>query len=453
MANTIDFKETKNKDASVKVDFTVGPEEIKTSKQAIVAKMAKNVKIDGFRKGKAPLNVVERRLGDSVWQDTLQHLIDSTLKTVWDDLEYPPMSSPRAELGNFVPDEKFEFTIHYDTEPEIKIGKYKKVKVKMDSVVVNAADIEQELKGIQKQNATYEEVDEPVGPGQKLELKSVTTENGEVKADQGAIKYFTREEGQNEDEGGLRAAIEKNLFGKKKGESTEFDYTYPEDASEEEMRGKTLHFKIDVQKVEKEILPEADDELAKKYEFETLIELKNDIEKKLREQAESKLRDQALQEIIAKIAEGSEFVIPQSLIDREAENKAAGFARQFGLPGGNLETIAQILKTEPDKLRSDFSQSARGSIETFLILREIGEKEEIEVSDQDYSEHLEKQSAQSGEKPEELRQRLEKDGREEEVRAGIKNEKVIDFLIENSAKKGKTLPVREVLDRDKNPEK
>jgi trigger factor len=435
----MEFKESKNKkSADITVKFTLGKKEISDYYKEVYQKKTAELKLPGFRKGKAPVELVEKRLGDAIIPDVIEYAIEQTVKNNWDEFKYPPITEPQCKIEKFEKDKKLIFTIDYATRPEIKLRKYKKFGIILPDVKVTEDDIEREMDFLRHKFQNFEKIDAPVGISQKLILETSNCKKGEEFTDFKEIDFFTRDHENkiNENDPELRKQIESELWGKNIGDEIEFEHTYSPKMDNNPETTETFTIRVKIKEIYKKILPDVDDEFAKKMTgFENLSQLKDTMLQRMEMHGKNLLFKDTSKILMEKITEKCTFVIPQLLIDAEIQTRLESLCERLKLGKKSLAEVAKIAGKEEKDFHKEMEEVSNRQLKNQLILNKIAEKEKLIVSDEDLENEYKILSSQSGEKIEDIKNRYKKDDLEWELKAEIKNRKVVEFLIENNTKK------------------
>ena len=408
----------------------VPAEEVNKALDKAFAKVVKEINVPGFRKGKMPRPMFEKRFGiEALYQDALEILVPDAYSNAIDETGINPVDYPQIEgTENFEKGQNFTFTAKVTVKPEPKLGDYKGLEVAKLSVEVTDEEIEAQ---IQEQLARKAE----------LEIKE---DEAIVEGDTATIDFegFVGEEafegGKGEDypleigSGSFIPGFEEQLVGLKTGESKDVVVTFPEEYHAAELAGKEATFKVTVKEVKTKVLPELNDEFAKEIdpEVETLEALRTKLKERTAEQkqadADSTLRD----ELVEKAAANTEVEIPESMIHNEIHRMIEEFGQRLQMQGMSLELYYQFSGQDEQALHEQMRPEAENRVRVSLTLEAIGKAENIEISEEDLNAEMETMSAQFGMTKEQIITAL--GGNTEILENDIRTKKVVELLVENA---------------------
>ena len=407
---------TKNKgDATVEIIIKNTPEEVDEAYQSAYQKARSSLKLPGFRKGKAPLDLVAKHLGDSVANDAARALIGDTLQEILEELDPPPINMPTFDVEEFDRDKGAVYKGQYDTVPEVKLGKYKKVKVTLDETKGEDADVQKELDRLQKEHALLKtREDEPVVADDQVTLE---------------LEIFENETSLYQNESYQLTAGGEDLL-----QVPELAAEFPGDHSDTNLAGKKTQVKAKVKEVSFNELPALDDDFAKDMgQYETLQGLKDDIRGKIQEHLDTHVRGKAQREIISSIVEDSKIIVPASIVENEYNRRIQQIQQRYGKEM-NLETFAAAVGQNVEQLQSEFRTAADKSVREEIVLLEVSKKEKIEVTMEDMEAEL--KTTLGGQFPEErLKELLDNTEVQDDIKSRLMYKKTVDWLLENAAPK------------------
>ncbi len=439
----------KKEHSSVQLTLTVKQEALKSEYSTLLEQYRKDSHIKGFRKGKAPAEVLERKFGDGIRQEAAANIIEQGLKEAFEDIEEKPLPyiSPTLQDEEINPDleSDYTFTVTYDTFPEIKLGDYKGIDVKEPVVKITKDDEKREIENLQERNAFV--VDKQDGAVEKDSI--VTIDYAELDEEGNPIEgrkregfVFTVGTGYNIHK------IDDDVIGMKKDETRVIDKEYGDDFEVEELRGKKVKLQVTVTAVKEKKLPELDDELAQDIseKYKTLDDLKKDIKDKLKEAAEHKVREKKISQIIEKIGENSEVDLPAGMIAAELESSWMTFLNRSRVTDEQAERILAEEGRSKEDLMSEWRPAAENRLKTRLLLNKIIEEEKIETADNEVDEEIKKRAEANDVEPEQLKEQYEKANYMGLIEDDIKDRKLFDFLLENaSVTKGETVKFLDIM--------
>ncbi|ALF11707.1 trigger factor [Parageobacillus thermoglucosidasius] len=395
---------------------------------AAFKKVVKNITVPGFRKGKVPRVIFEKRFGvEALYQDALDILLPEAYAKAVEEAGIEPVDVPKIDIEQMEKGKNLIFTARVTVKPEVKLGQYKGLEVEKMDATVTDEDVENELKRLQEDFA--ELVVKEDGKIEKGDTAVIDFEgfvDGEP-FEGGKAENYSLEIGS----GVFIPGFEDQLVGMKAGEEKEIEVTFPEEYHAKELAGKPATFKVKVHEVKAKQLPALDDEFAKDVddEVETLEQLKEKIRARLEEtkknEAETALRDA----VVEKAAENAEIDIPEVMVKNETDRMLREFDQRLQMQGLNLDLYYQFSGQDEAALREQMKEDAEKRVRVALTLEAIAKAEHIEVTEEEVNEELEKMAKAYNLEVEKLKELL---GNLEGVKEDLKWRKTIDFLVEHS---------------------
>lgn len=428
----MDYKTKKRDDSTVQITVKFSGEEVDQAYQQAYLKARQKFKLPGFRQGKVPLDLVEKHLGDAVAEEAARELISTTLRDIVEDLSPTPISIPRFDIESFDRQKGALFKGSYDTMPEVKLGKHKKLKVAEDQPTVDEKNIDEELERLRTERAVLRtKEDEPIETEDRIKLKIVVRE--------GEKRLFKNDSLQVQlGRTATLPGMDEKLVGMKTGEERTFDLAIDEDFPDDSYAGKTVTVEAELLEAQVAEKPELNDEFAKDLgEFETLTELRAKIRENLTEQARSVLRGRAMQQLVEQLVADSKLTIPASMIDSEYDHRLEQIGRRAGLKkGGGIEELARAAGKDRESLEKELREGAERSVRDRLVMSELARTTGVSASPEDITAEIQERYG-SMLPPEQLRRFLEDDEVREDVQGRMLYRKALEWLYENAdVKKG-----------------
>ena len=371
-----------------KLTIEVSAQELEAAIQSAYQKNKSRISVPGFRKGKVPRQMIEKMYGKEIfYEDAANALIPGAYDKAMEECEESIVSSPKIEVVQIEAGKPFIFTAEVALKPEVKLGKYKGVKVDKEVITVTEEEVAAEIEKERENNARTIEVE-----GRAVEDGDIATIDFE-----GFVDGVAFEGGKGENypltigSGSFIPGFEEQLIGKNKDEEVDVNVTFPEDYHAEELKGKEALFKVTVKEVKTKELPEVDDEFAAEVsEFETLAEYKEDIRKKLTEKKEKEARNAKEEAVITAIIEDSAMEIPDAMLETQQRQIVDEFTQRLKMPGISLEKYFQFTGLDAEKMLEQAKPQADRRIKSRLVLEAIVAAEKITVSDEDYEKEIER---------------------------------------------------------------
>ena len=425
----VKVENTENKN-EVKLTFNIEAEKFEEAMKKVYAKTAKYFNIPGFRKGKAPMQLVERQYGSAIfYEDAFNELVPEIYDNAIKENNVEAVSKPNIDIVQMEKGKELIFTAVVETKPEVELGKYKGIEIKKIEYTTSDKDIEHELGHMAERNARLVTVED-----RAVENGDITTIDFE-----GSIDGVTFEGGKAENhelEIGSHTFIngfEDQIIGMKLEEEKDIKVKFPDDYFSKDLAGKDAVFKVKLHEIKKKELPKMDDEFAKDVsEFDTLDELKNSIKEKLDTQNVEKAKYETESEAIKAVCENAKLDIPNGMVEVEIDNMMKDMETRLSYQGLNMHQYLQMMNKTENDIRDNFKEQAKESIKTRLVLEAIVKAEKIEATPEEITEKIKEMASQYGRKEEELQ---ENEQLKEYLSASIENEKAIDFIVKNAKKK------------------
>lgn len=414
----------------VKLEITVDAQEFKGAMKKAFNKNAKKFNIPGFRKGKAPKNIIEKYYGNNVfYEDAINFCCDDTYPQALQENDVKPVDYPQIDIVQIEEGKDFIYTAKVTVVPEVKLGDYKGLEVKKNVYEVKDEEIDNELKAMQQKNARVETKEEG----------SIEKGNIAVVDFKGFVDNKAFEGGEGKDyeleigSGTFIDNFEDQLIGLNKGDSKDVVVTFPEEYGKEELNGKEATFKVTVKDIKLKELPALDDEFAKEVsEFDTIDELKADLKKKMEEANELRTKREYEEAVIDAVCENATIDIPKAMIDKEIDNMLKDLEMRLKYQGLDLQTYYQYTNNTEEKVREYMKETAEKRVKTDLTIEEISKVEKIEATEEELLAKAAEMAKQYGGKDIEKTSKLILDSQKSYLKLGVINEKVIKMLVDNS---------------------
>lgn len=422
-------KVEKIEDNVAKLEIHVPPEDFAKAMEKAYRKNVKRFNIPGFRKGKAPMKIIEMQYGEGVfYEDAFDFVFPEAYRKAIDENQLEPVAQPEIDIETISKAEGVVIKAEVAIKPEVELGTYKGIKVEKREVNIGDEEVALELESMREKNARLISVEDrgiKVGDTAIIDFKGFI--DGEA---------FEGGEGINHPleigSGQFIPGFEDQLVGVKVGEDAEVEVRFPEEYHAKEFAGKEAVFQVKVKEIKEKELPELDDEFAKDVsEFDTLEELKEDIKKRLQESEEHRIQHEVEDAVLAKVVENASMVIPEAMIRAEVDRMMGDFDYQLRMQGINLGDYFKYTNVNEDQFKDNLKEDAERKLEMDLTIEKIIEVEDIQANDQELEEELERVAKQYGQEVEKIKETF-KDAQLEYLKDTIKRRKCIAFLVENS---------------------
>lgn len=382
------MKSTKNVySTSVEFDIELDSKDLEPARLKALERLARDIKVPGFRNGKAPANVVEQHVNpNDLANATLDYAVRRIIPKLFEDAKVTPISIPHVDVKKYIPGEMAELTISADIMPEVKLGKYDKLKAPREERVVSEQDIEDVLERIAESYAEPSVVKRAAKNGDEVIIDFVGKKDGKAFEGGSAKDHHLRL-----GSGQFIPGFEDGIIGHEVGDKFDLKITFPKDYGVADLAGQPVVFEILLKQVSEVKVPKIDDELAKKSgAFATLKELREDIMKNLTIQANHDADEKYKDDLLAELVAGSETEAPKTLVDEQVEHIREDMERNFKTRGMTVEDYLKMNKqTEADWL-ADIRKAAENRVISSIIVQKLADELKVEVA----KEEVEKQAAE-----------------------------------------------------------
>ena len=415
-----------------KLTIEVAPEELEKAIEGAYQKNKSKISVPGFRKGKVPRQMIERMYGKEVfYEDAVNALIPEAYEKAVDECEEEIVSSPKIEVAQVEAGKPFIFTAEVALKPEVKLGKYKGVKVEKADTEVTDEEVDKEIDKERESNARNIDVtDRAVKDGDIVTLDF-----------EGFVDGTAFEGGKGENypltigSGTFIPGFEEQLVGAEIGKETEVNVTFPEDYQAEDLKGKAAVFKCTVKEIKEKELPTLDDEFASEVsEFETLAEYKADIRGRLEERKAKAAREAKKAAVIEEIIKDSDMEIPEAMIETQQRQMIDEFAQRIQMQGLTLEQYFQFTGASYDQMIEQVKPQAEKRIQSRLVLEAVAAAEKIEATEEDYEEEL-KSMAEAYQMEVDKVKELLPEKSVQQIKEDIAVKKAAEFVVDNAKEK------------------
>ena len=390
-------------------------------------KNAKKLNVPGFRKGKAPKGIIQRMYGEDVFYD-------EALNEVYPD----EMENAQREAGIEVVDfqdiefdlksigkDGVEFTVKVTVKPEAEVKDYKGIKVEKTQIAVTAEDIDADIEQMRMRVSTMETVTD-----RAAQMDDIVTFDfdGYVDGEQfegGKADSYSLKLGSNQ----FIPGFEEQIVGKNVEEDFDVNVTFPEDYHAENLKGKEAVFKCKIHEIKNRVLPELDDEFAKDVsEFDSLDELKADVEKKLTEQREKQAQNEVENKILDVLIENTDVTIPQAMIETKIDDNIRDFSYSMQMQGLSVDQYMQYANLTPETLRENYKEQSEKQVKLRLALEKIAAVEGLEPTDEDVENQLKEYAEMYSMDVDKVKAAIPV----EELKKDLRVKKASEFVIENA---------------------
>ena len=412
----------------VKFEITVEATKFEDAMKKVYFKSAKYFNIPGFRKGKAPMQIVEKYYGPEIfYEDAFNEVAQEALEEAVEENKLDVVSRPEVDVKQMEKGKDLIFTVVMQTKPEAEVSKYKGIEIKKVEYNVTDEDVEHELHHMQEHNSRLISVeDRAVESGDTTTIDFEGSVDG-VPFEGGKAENYDLEIGSNT----FIPGFEDQIIGMKIDEEKDVKVKFPEEYFSKELAGKDAVFKVKLHEIKKKELPELDDEFAKDVsEFDTLKELKADIKAKQEKQNEEKAKYETQDAVIKALCEKTKVEIPSGMVEMEVENMLKDFEQRLAYQGLNLAQYFKMMGKTEEEVKKEYEPQAIEGIKSRLALEAVIKAEKIEATDKEVEDKMKEMAKNYGKENDE--EFLKNENVKNYIKQGLESEKAIDFLVKNA---------------------
>ena len=421
------------------IEVEIPAAEVARETETLIQKYQKLARIPGFRAGHAPASVIKQRFAEGIKSDVVEALVPRYFRKEADKLGLMPVSQPRVSDLHVHDGEPIRFKASFEVMPTIRVDDYKALRADKPDISVTDEEVEQSMKGLQEQRATFTAIEgSPLADG---DFAQVSLDGKPKDAEGSAASAKPGPTGSNPvhmddilvEIGGKGTMPEftENLRGASAGDERTFDVLYPQDFSDQRLAGKTFTYTVKVKAIKSKTLPEINDQFAKELgEFSSLDEVRKRIREGMEAEKKHAAEREAKDKLVAELVKRNDFEVPEALVENQIDLRLERGLRALAMRGMKTEDMK---KMDLHRLRADQRDQAIQEVKASLLLEKIAEEEKIEVSDAEIDREVEAVAKQSKQSVEIIRSRLTRDGALDRIRNRIRNEKTLDFLYHQSA--------------------
>ncbi len=424
----------------VRVDIEVEAEEFSKAVDQAYRKLVKTTSIPGFRKGKAPRYIFERRYGKTVLQDeAFESLFPVVYAKAVEETGIDPVDQPDVDIEQIEDGKPLIVKATVTVKPEVVLGDYTTISVPRAKAEVKEGEVDFQIEMLRERQAQLIPVETPVEKGHFVTIDFEGSIDGE-KFPGGAAQGYTLEVGS----GRFIPGFEDQLTGMAKDETKDIKATFPADYPTENLAGKEAVFRTAVKEIKRKELPEVNGEFAKAVASKDSVEeLRKDIENRLLESAEQQLKRQHENQVVQQAVDISTVDIPAVMIDRRADEMFKDLLERLEARKLTLDEYLKVTDQKIDDVRQEMKEAGGRNVKTDLVIAAVAKKENVQASQEEVDSAISNMSAVYRQKPEIIKSLMMNQGGIERLKDGIISDKTIAFLatkaMENAAREGKTV--------------
>jgi trigger factor len=423
---------TKLEDNKVRLDVEVSGEAVKEGVEAKVDELKQQVRVPGFRPGKAPRRVIESQVGkDYLYMETLQERLPRWYSQAVFETDIRPIDQPEIDFEESPDEEKgFRFSATVEVRPEATLGEYKGLEVPKREAEVAEEQVEEQIEEMRGQFATLAAVEgRPAQEGDFviLDFKGELMSGGELPG--GEAEDYMLEVGKGE----LLEDFEQNIVGMNADERKQFAVTFPMDYGEESLRGQSVLFRVHVKEIKERELPPLDDDFAKEAsEFDSLEEFRTGVREQLEQSLQQQIEGEFRGRVLDAVAKNAEAPVPEPMIEEKAGEMLQSFERSIRQQGLDPQQYYQIAGVDPEEMKQRVRPDAEDTVKKELVLDAIARAEGLEAEEETVLHEIGHLAEDSGQSPEQVAQMMRANGTYSMLEEEVVRQKALELIAENA---------------------
>lgn len=413
----------------VELTLEISPEKFSEAIKTVYNKQKKSISLPGFRKGKAPLAMIERVYGAEVfYEDALNEVLPDAYEEAVKEENLEVMSRPDVNVDFIEKGKPVKVVCTVAVKPEVKLGEYKGLKKEVEAVVVTDEDVEEELKKVANRNARKIDVtDRAAQMDDTVTIDYVGTIDG-VEFDGGKSENYDLKLGSHS----FIDTFEDQIVGHNIGDAFDVNVTFPEQYGAAELAGKAAVFAVTLKKITANEVPEINDDFAQEVsEFDTLDEYRQDLRKVLTDHKTKNAEEDAKNKLIDAAVAASEMDIPDAIVQEQCDQMIQQFAQTLSYQGMDINQYMKMSNTNLNQLREEVKPEALKRLKENLTLDAIAKAEKIEVTDEDVENEIADMAKMYSMEADKLKEVLNP-AEIDNMKAELLNKKTVSFLLENA---------------------
>lgn len=415
-------------DTKIEMTITLGKSELADAEQVAITKLASQIKVSGFRKGKVPASVAAKHVDpNQLSQQTLEDALSNAVATAFTDQKIQALERPAVEIKKFVPGSELEFTAEVEILPEITLGDYKKLKADKTPIKVSVEEVSEVIERMRQGFAEKAEVKRAAKLGDDTLIDFVGKKD-DIPFEGGTGNDFSLTLGSNS----FIPGFEEGIVGKNAGETFDLDLEFPKDYHVKDLKGQKVVFTTTLKQVLESKLPEVDDEFAKKSgPFETVKDLKVDIKRELTDQKEREVKEKLKDELVSQLVDVSKVPAPEILVSDQARSIEQDMTQNLMYQNITLEQYLENkgFKNKEEWLEKEVNPAAKKRVQAGLVLAELSKVEAVKATNQELEEYVELYRKQYASNPEAAKQFDQPETRRD-LANRLLTEKTVERLVE-----------------------
>ena len=419
-------------DTSALLTISLEPSELEAAEQVALSKLARELKVPGFRKGKVPIGVAKKNVDPNVLQEqTLENALSKAVADAFTSEDIQALERPEVEVKKYVPGSELEFTAEAQILPAVKLGNYKKLKAKAEKVTVTAKDVDEIIVRMQENFAEKATVDRAAKLGDDTVIDFEGKKDG-VAFDGGTAKGYELKLGG----GQFIPGFEEGVVGHKAGETFDIDLKFPADYHVDDLAGAKVVFTVTLHEVKEAQLPELNDEFAAKCgPFTEMKELKDDIKREITAQKEREAGEKLKDALVGELADASKVALPELLIDDQMRSIEQDIQQNLAYRGVTTESYlkTQGFADRDDWVKKEARPAAEKRVKAGLVLAELSKELKIDVSRDELSAQIDQMRQQYGAQDPKLAKQFDDPNVHRDIANRMITDKTVEKLVELNA--------------------
>lgn len=415
-------------DTKVEMTISVTSEELSSAKQVALSKIARDLKVPGFRKGKVPIEVAKKNVDPAVLQEeVINNALSKAVAEAFLGENLQALERPAVEVKKFVPDQELEFTAEAEVVPPVKLGDFKKLKSKRAAVKVSDADIDEVIVRMQQSFASKKEAEREAKNGDEAVIDFVGKKDDKPFDGGSATDY-----GLKLGEGQFIPGFEEGVVGHKAGDEFSLDLKFPKDYHAKELAGAKVVFDVKLKKVNEVVLPELNEEFAAKAgPFTDMDQLKEDIRREISAQKERESTEKFKDALVGELADSSKVALPELLVEDQVRSIEQDLTQNLMYQGLTMDSYLEMQKfaSKDDWVKEEARPAAEKRVKAGLVLAELSKEFKIDVSHAELSAQIEQMKQQYGARDEKLAKQFENPDVHRDIANRLITEKTVDKLV------------------------
>jgi trigger factor len=405
------------------VEVEIPADLISSEATRVTNEFSRQAKLPGFRPGKVPLSVVRTRFAKEIQEEVMSRLLSRSFRDAISEKGVEPVGDPQLQhIDPYIEGAPVKYKAEFEVKPQVELGEYRGLEIDDSKIEVSDADIDNMIERLREQAGSYRVESERGMQHDDFGMIDITTSGDGIERETRSGHFRLGEETP-------LAELHDALRGKKPGETISFDKTYGDDASNENFRGKTVHYDVELKEIRVQEKPDVTDDFAKSAGgWESIAQMRETIAGDIRKHRQFEALRQKKSQIGERLLAAHQFDVPETLVEEEVAKSLQNYARFLASQGVDLE------KAELDwnKIRDDFRPEAVKRVKRGLILEAVAKREGLVVSDVEVDAEIRRAANESGRDFAEVKHRLRHEGGYEALRASLAQEKALDFVLKEA---------------------